>query len=125
MASGIMFNGQWRTGFGIRKTWEEIMASGIMINGQWRKGRTNVNASGQFTPIPTTFRDRVTANGSSRFQAEAGRYHLYVALGCPWAHRTLIIRELQGLQKVISVSIVDPIMSDHGWQFTDAPGTIP
>jgi len=96
-----------------------------MVNGQWRTGRTNVNASGQFTPIPTTFRDRVTANGSSGFQAEAGRYHLYVALGCPWAHRTLIIRELQGLQKVISVSIVDPIMSDHGWQFTDAPGTIP
>jgi len=101
------------------------MASGMMVNGQWRTGRTNVDARGQFTPIPTTFRDRITADGSSRFQAATGRYHLYVALPCPWAQRTLIMRELQGLQETISVSIVDPIMSDYGWRFTDAPGTIP
>ena len=101
------------------------MASGMMVEGQWRIDRTNVDPRGQFKEIPTTFRDRVTDDGSSGYKAEAGRYHLYVALPCPWAHRTLIVRELQGLQEAISVSIVDPIMSDHGWRFTDAPGAIP
>jgi putative glutathione S-transferase len=101
------------------------MASGLMVEGQWKIGRTNVDPRGQFKEIPTTFRDRVTADGSSGFKAEAGRYHLYVALACPWAQRTLIMRALQGLQGAISVSIVDPIMSEHGWRFSDAPGTIP
>jgi Glutathione S-transferase, N-terminal domain len=58
-------------------------------------------------------------------KAEAGRYHLYVALACPWAHRTLIMREIKGLQNAIAVSIVDPIMSDKGWMFSDVPGSIP
>jgi putative glutathione S-transferase len=83
-----------------------------------------VDARGRFQAIPTTFRDCVTTDGSSGFQAEAGRYHLYIALACPWAQRTFIMRELQGLQEAISISIVDPIMSDQGWRFTDAPGTI-
>ncbi|OUL30506.1 glutathione-dependent reductase [Nostoc sp. T09] len=101
------------------------MASGIMVAGKWITKDNEQNQSGEFHEIPTTFRDRVTADGSSGFKAEAGRYHLYVSLGCPWAHRTLIMRELKGLNDAISVSIVDPIMSDKGWIFSDAPGAIP
>lgn len=100
------------------------MASGIMIQGKWATERKDRDRSGKFKEKPTTFRDRVTADGSSGFKSEAGRYHLYVALGCPWAHRTLIMREIKGLNEVISVSIVDPIMSDKGWMFSDAPRAI-
>lgn len=100
------------------------MASGMMIEGKWITDGNKPDPSGKFKPIPTTFRDRVSADGSSGFKAEAGRYHLYVCLGCPWAHRTLIMRELKGLNDVISISIVDPIMSDKGWMFSQAPGTI-
>jgi glutathionyl-hydroquinone reductase len=104
------------------------MVSGMMVEGQWTtKGneRNQIDQSGKFNPMPTTFRDRLTADGSSGFKAEAGRYHLYVSLACPWAHRTLIMRELKGLNDVVSVSIVDPIMSDKGWKFSGAPGAIP
>lgn len=101
------------------------MAPGMLVKGQWVKDRNDLDADGKFNEIPTTFRDRVTADGSSGFKAEAGRYHLYVSLACPWAHRTLIMRELKGLNDVISVSIVDAVMSDRGWVFSDAPGAIP
>ncbi len=101
------------------------MAPGMMIKGKWTTDRNDSDASGKFKEIPTTFRDRVSADGSSRFKAEAGRYHLYVSLACPWAHRTLIMRELKGLNNAISVSIVDAIMSDRGWMFSEAPGAIP
>jgi glutathionyl-hydroquinone reductase len=100
------------------------MASGMVIAGKWTTDRNQSDPSGKFNEIPTTFRDRVTADGSSGFKAEAGRYHLYVSLACPWAHRTLIMRELKGLNDAISVSIVDPIMSDKGWMFSKAPGAI-
>jgi glutathionyl-hydroquinone reductase len=101
------------------------MASGMMVEGKWIIDGNRSDSSGQFNLTPTTFRSRVTAGGSSGFKAEAGRYHLYVALACPWAHRTLIMRELKGLNDAISISIVDPIMSDKGWKFSEAPGTIP
>jgi glutathionyl-hydroquinone reductase len=102
------------------------MPTGMMIEGQWTTNWSKSDPdSGKFDEKPTTFRDRITADGSSGFKAEAGRYHLYVALACPWAHRTLIMRELKGLQEVISLSIVDPIMSDRGWMFSEAPGAIP
>lgn len=101
------------------------MPSGMMIEGKWTTERNDIDRSGKFKEKPTTFRDRITADGCSGFKAEAGRYHLYAALGCPWAHRTLIMRKLKGLNEAISVSIVDPIMSDKGWMFSDAPGTIP
>lgn len=101
------------------------MASGMMIAGKWMTDRTRSNSDGRFDEILTTFRDRITANGSSGFKAEAERYHLYVALACPWAHRTLIMRELKGLNHAISISIVDPIMGNQGWAFSKAPGTIP
>lgn len=102
--------------------------TGMMIEGKWttnRNERDQRDRRGHYNPKPTTFRNWVTADGSSVFKAEAGRYHLYVALGCPWAHRTLIMRELKDLDQVISVSIVDPIMGDRGWKFSDAPGAIP
>ncbi|MEG4802822.1 glutathione S-transferase family protein [Microcoleus sp. ARI1-B5] len=101
------------------------MASGMMIEGKWTTELHDRDRSGKFNEIPTTFRSRVTADGSSGFKAEAGRYHLYISLACPWAHRTLIMRELKGLNDAISISIVDPIMSDQGWMFSEAPGAIP
>ncbi|AFZ02797.1 glutathione S-transferase family protein [Calothrix sp. PCC 6303] len=101
------------------------MASGIMVAGKWITDGNQPNPDGEFREIPTTFRHRITADGSSGFKAESGRYHLYVALSCPWAHRTLIMREIKGLQDAISISIVDPVMSDKGWMFSEAPGSIP
>jgi glutathionyl-hydroquinone reductase len=101
------------------------MPSGMMIEGKWKPNWNLQDTRGKFKDKPTTFRDRVTAYGSSGFKAEARRYHLYVALGCPWAQRTLIMREIKGLNEAILVSIVDPIMGDKGWMFSDAPGAIP
>jgi putative glutathione S-transferase len=65
----------------------------------------------------------VTADGSSPYPAAARRYHLYVSLACPWAHRAVIVRELKGLQDAIAMSIVDPLRDERGWKFTGAPGT--
>jgi glutathionyl-hydroquinone reductase len=101
------------------------MASGMMVEGKWTTDANKLDPSGKFNEIPTTFRDRISVDGKSGFKAESGRYHLYVSLACPWAHRTLIMRELKGLNDAISVSIVDPIMSDKGWMFSKAPGAIP
>lgn len=101
------------------------MPSGMMIEGKWITNWNKQDQSGKFNETPTTFRDRVTADGSSGFKAEAGCYHLYVSLGCPWAHRTFIIRELKGLKEAISASIVEPIMSDQGWSFSDASAAFP
>ncbi|MGG6270554.1 glutathione S-transferase family protein [Leptolyngbya sp. AN03gr2] len=98
---------------------------GMLIEGKWTDEWKERNPNGRYSPKPTTFRNTVTMDGAGGSKAETGRYHLYVALGCPWAHRTLIMRELKDLQQVISVSIVDPIMGDQGWKFSDAPGTIP
>jgi putative glutathione S-transferase len=69
------------------------------------------------------YRDAVSADGSSGFPAAAGRYHLYVSLACPWAHRTVIVRRLKGLEHAIGMTIVDPIRDQRGWAFTGAPGT--
>lgn len=101
-----------------------MASSGMMVKGKWTAARNLSDSTGKFNEIPTTFRDRVTVDGKSGFKAEAGRYHLYVSLSCPWAHRTLIMRELKGLQDAISVSIVAPVMSDKGWMFSQAPGAI-
>lgn len=101
------------------------MASGMMVEGKWTNDWNERERSDKFNETPTTFRERVTADGSSGFKAETGRYHLYVSLACPWAHRTLIMRELKGLNDVISISIVDPILSDKGWKFSSSPVAIP
>src|SRR5579862_4523390 len=73
---------------------------------------------GAFHRPPSVFRRWVSADGASGFPAVAGRYHLYVARACPWAHRTIIGRELMGLQEAISISFVDPIRDERGWCFS-------
>jgi len=73
---------------------------------------------GSFHRQESAFRHRVTADGRSGFPLESGRYHLYVARACPWAHRTLIARRLMGLQDAIGVSFVSPQRDDRGWEFT-------
>src|SRR5487761_1177620 len=73
---------------------------------------------GAFVRQESRFRSWVTADGSSGFAPEPGRYHLYVARACPWAHRTLIGRRLMGLEQAIGVSFLDPIRDERGWAFT-------
>jgi putative glutathione S-transferase len=68
------------------------------------------------------FQDRITADGSSGYLAEPGRYHLYVSLACPWAHRSVIVRSLLGLEDVVTLSVVDPIRDGRGWAFREGPG---
>jgi putative glutathione S-transferase len=98
---------------------------GYLDKGEWREGRIgDVTPGGEFVRRESQFRDFVTADGASGFQAEPGRYHLYVALSCPWAHRTVIFRMLKKLEGAISMSIVGTSMLDRGWAFTDEPGTV-
>ncbi|HEY9624036.1 MAG TPA: glutathione S-transferase family protein [Crinalium sp.] len=101
------------------------MGLGLLVDGKWVSDREQEDTKGRFIRPDTTFRDRITADGSSGYKAEAGRYHLYVSLACPWAHRTLIMRQIKGLTDAISVSIVDPVIDQNGWEFSDAPGSIP
>ena len=99
---------------------------GYLEQGEWHKewaGRHD--ARGNFLRQESRFRGRVTRDGSSGYRALPGRYHLYVSLACPWAHRTLIFRALKGLDNAISVSIVDPLMLDDGWAFSEFPGCVP
>jgi len=80
------------------------------------------SADGAFVRQKYSIRGRITADGSSGFPAEAGRYHLYVSLACPWAHRAIIVRRLLGLEDVISMSVVDPIRDERGWAFREGRG---
>jgi len=73
---------------------------------------------GAFVRQESAFREWVTADGSSGFPAESGRYHLYVSLACPWASRTVIYRRLKGLEEAISMTVVDPVRDERGWRFT-------
>jgi len=86
-------------------------------------GRGGRAGGGRFVRQDSRFRDRITVDGSSAFPAEEGRYHLYVSLACPWAHRAVIVRRLKGLEHVIGMSIVDPIRDERGWAFRDVAGT--
>lgn len=101
------------------------MGTGMLIDGQWTLEKYQQDNQGRFMRNPTKFRNWVRADGSTGFKAESGRYHLYVSYACPWAHRTLIMRQLKGLEEAISLSIVDPFMDEDGWEFSDAPGCIP
>lgn len=80
---------------------------------------------GSFERQESAFRQWVTADGSSGFPAEAGRYHLYVSWACPWAHRTVIVRMLKGLEHTISLSAVDPYRAERGWAFSGGEYTDP
>ncbi|MEA2322962.1 MAG: glutathionyl-hydroquinone reductase [Solirubrobacteraceae bacterium] len=86
---------------------------------------TALAANGAFERPPSQFRDWVSADGSTPFPAEAGRYHLYVSWACPWAHRTVIGRRLKGLEDVIGLSTVDPIRDERSWAFTGGEYTDP
>ncbi len=101
------------------------MGLGMLIEGKWVSERDQEDQDGRFLRPSTTFRDRVTADGSSSYPVEGDRYHLYVSLACPWAHRTLIMRQLKGLTDAVSVSVVDPEMGENSWQFSEGEGCIP
>ncbi|MCW2606833.1 MAG: putative glutathione S-transferase [Frankiales bacterium] len=81
---------------------------------------------GEFVRQPNRFTDRITSDGSSAYPVEAGRYVLYVSLACPWAHRSVIVREVLGLQDALALRVVDPLRDEKGWRFTlDDGGTDP
>jgi putative glutathione S-transferase len=103
----------------------------MLVDGEWAADWHPVQAKdekGGFVRQTSRFRSWVTPDGSpgpsgeGGFAAEPGRYHLYVSLACPWAHRTLIVRALKGLEEAIGISIVDPIRDEHGWAFRGVPG---
>ncbi|MDD2676791.1 MAG: glutathione S-transferase family protein [Methylacidiphilaceae bacterium] len=80
------------------------------------------SVEGAFVRQNDAFRGWISADGSSGFPAEAGRYHLYVSWACPWAHRTIIARKLKRLEAVVGMTVVDPIRDDRGWAFREVPG---
>ena len=91
--------------------------AGLLVNGQWKtKNDFADKDDGKFKRDESTFRNFIGKNG---FEAESDRYHLYVSLACPWAHRTLIFRHLKQLEDHIDISVVHPLMLDHGWEFKD------
>jgi putative glutathione S-transferase len=105
---------------------------GLLVDGAWRdQWYDTAKSGGRFERQASQFRNWVTADGApglsgeGGFKAEAGRYHLYVSLACPWAHRTLIFRRLKKLEDLISVSVVDPHMAEEGWVFGDFPAATP
>jgi len=90
---------------------------GLLIEGQWKNDWYDTEATGgEFVRQDSQFLHQI---GEPDFEAEAGRYHLFVSLACPWAHRTLIFRKLKGLEHIVGVTIVDPRMLEHGWVFSD------
>ncbi|MBW4973798.1 glutathione S-transferase family protein [Roseovarius mucosus] len=103
---------------------------GQLVKGKWQDTWYDTESTGgKFVRSTAKFRNWITADGTAGpsgdggFKAESGRYHLYVSLACPWAHRTLIFRALKGLEDHIDVSIVHPDMLSEGWEFrTDFPG---
>ncbi len=91
---------------------------GMLVDGRWTDiGYGQEKAGGAFLREESRFRRWITTDGSSGFPAAAGRYHLYLALACPWCHRTLLMRLLKRLEDVVSVSFVEPLMLEQGWVF--------
>jgi glutathionyl-hydroquinone reductase len=97
---------------------------GLLVDGKWQTaGDDTQSTGGTFVRKEARFRHWITADGRpgpsgvGGFKAEAGRYHLYVSLACPWAHRTLIFRQFKGLEDLISISVVNALMGDSGWTF--------
>ena len=102
---------------------------GMLVDGVWHDiWYDTKETKGHFQRAASQFRNWITPDGTAGpsgtggFKAEAGRYHLYVSLACPWAHRTLIFRKLKKLEELISVSIVDPLMLENGWEFKGKDG---
>ncbi len=93
--------------------------------GDFRRKQTAAAAApqpGEFVRPAYPFRGRITADGSSGYPAVPGRYHLYISWACPWAHRSAIVRQLLGLEEVVSLSAVDPVRDGRGWAFREGPG---
>ncbi len=92
---------------------------GVLINGRWSEERLpqETGAAGEFLRAESVFRKAITADGSSGYQAEAGRYHLYVTMGCPWAHRTLLYRAVKQLEHAVTVDYLLPDVRTQGWTF--------
>ncbi|CAM2063859.1 Glutathione S-transferase family protein [Sulfidibacter corallicola] len=97
---------------------------GLLVDGEWRdQWYATKKTKGRFVRESAQFRNWITADGApgpsgeGGFNAESGRYHLYVSLACPWAHRTLVFRNLKGLESHITVSVVHPHMMEHGWEY--------
>src|SRR4029453_5386884 len=104
---------------------------GLLVDGVWRdEQHIERTPGGRFVRPATRFRNWVTEDGGAGptgeggFPAARGRYHLYVALACPWAHRTVIMRALKKLDRVISLSVVSPQMKSGSWDFAEFPGVI-
>ena len=104
---------------------------GLLVDGQWvDQWYDTKKTGGRFVRTQTQFRNWITADGSAGptgqagYKAETDRYHLYVSLACPWASRTLMIRTLKGLEDMISISVVHPLMLEHGWTFEEGEGVI-
>lgn len=102
---------------------------GMLVDGVWKDVWYDTEKTkGRFQRQDSRFRNWVTADGSAGptgdggFKAEAGRYHLIVSYACPWAHRTLIVRRLKKLEPLISLSVVDPLMLERGWEFKNRDG---
>jgi glutathionyl-hydroquinone reductase len=106
------------------------IAMGLLVDGIWQEDVSRTK-DGHFIRPSTRFRNFVTAdgspgpNGEGGFPAERGRYHLYVSLACPWAHRTQIFRTLKKLDDVISMSVTEPLYGKNGWEFGATPGSTP
>jgi putative glutathione S-transferase len=104
---------------------------GLLINGTWQENEQAATKDGQFERRDSAFRNWITPDarpgptGQDGFRAVAGRYHLYVSLACPWAHRTLIMRALKGLQDIIPISVTHWLMAENGWTFNAGEGVIP
>jgi glutathionyl-hydroquinone reductase len=91
---------------------------GMLENGTWKVAPiVKTNTKGSFVRLDSVFQHTISKDGSSGFKAEPNRYHLYVSYACPWASRAIIFRTLKGLEKVISMSVVEPLMLDNGWEF--------
>ncbi|WP_420229325.1 glutathione S-transferase family protein [Psychrobacter sp. ER1] len=105
---------------------------GLLVDGKWQdKWYDTEENGGRFEREDAGFRNWVTVDGSAGptgvggFKAEPDRYHLYVSLACPWAHRTLVYRKLKGLEQIIPISVVNPYMGENGWTFAEGEGVIP
>lgn len=93
---------------------------GKLVNGEWHDVWYDTKASnGKFVREDAGFRDWISDEADAKYKPESGRYHLYISLACPWAHRTLIFRKLKGLETHIGLSVVSPDMLSEGWQFDD------
>ena len=90
---------------------------GRLVEGKWVYDNAVPLVDGKLIRPPSLFRERISREPGTKYTAVAGRYHLYVGLGCPWTSRTLIMRKLKNLE--------DPITGDNGWEFSDHPGCIP